>query len=91
MAASRFHLGWFLNFVPDAWNETWGAGGNPWDGRFYIEMAQALERACFDYVIIEDKLMVSDAYGGSMHADLKHGIAPKHDPAPLATLMAYCT
>ena len=35
--------------------------------------------------------MVSDAYGGSMHADLKHGIAPKHDPAPLATLMAYCT
>jgi FMN-dependent oxidoreductase (nitrilotriacetate monooxygenase family) len=91
LAASRFHLGWFLNFVPDAWNETWGSGGEPWDGRFYIEMAQALERACFDYVIIEDKLMVSDAYGGTMAADLKHGIAPKHDPAPLATLMAYCT
>lgn len=91
MAASRFQLGWFLNFVPDAWNETWGAGGDPWDGAFYIEMAQALERACFDYVIIEDKLMVSDAYGGTMAADLKHGIAPKHDPAPLATLMAYCT
>ena len=91
MAASRFHLGWFLNFVPDSWNETWGSDGNPWDGAFYIEMAQALERACFDYVILEDKLMVSDAYGGSMHADLKHGIAPKHDPAPLATLMAYCT
>jgi FMN-dependent oxidoreductase (nitrilotriacetate monooxygenase family) len=91
VAASRFHLGWFLNFVPDAWNETWGAGGNPWDGRFYIEMAQALERARFDYVIIEDKVMVSDAYGGTMAADLKHGIAPKHDPAPLATLMAYCT
>ncbi len=91
MAASRFHLGWFLNFVPDAWNETWGAGGDPWDGAFYIEMAQALERACFDYVIIEDKVMVSDAYGGTMAADLKHGIAPKHDPAPLATLMAYCT
>ena len=64
MPAARFHLGWFLNFVPDAWNETWGAGGEPWDGRFYLEMAQALERACFDYVIIEDKLMVSDAYGG---------------------------
>jgi FMN-dependent oxidoreductase (nitrilotriacetate monooxygenase family) len=91
VAASRFHLGWFLNFVPDAWNETWGSGGSPWDGRFYIEMAQALERACFDYVILEDKLMVSDAYGGTMEADLKHGVAPKHDPAPLATLMAYCT
>lgn len=91
MAAPRFHLGWFLNFVPDAWNETWGSGGEPWDGRFYIEMAQALERACFDYVILEDKVMVSDAYGGTMEADLKHGIAPKHDPAPLATLMAYCT
>jgi len=91
MAANRFHLGWFLNFVPDAWNETWGDGGLPWDGEFYIEMARDLERACFDYVILEDKLMVSDAYGGTMEMDLKHGITPKHDPAPLATLLAYCT
>jgi FMN-dependent oxidoreductase (nitrilotriacetate monooxygenase family) len=91
MAAERFHLAWFLNFVADEWNDTWGSDGEPWDGGFYIEMAQALERAGFDYLILEDKLMVSDAYGGTMAMDLKHGITPKHDPAQLATLLAYCT
>jgi FMN-dependent oxidoreductase (nitrilotriacetate monooxygenase family) len=87
----RFHLAWFLNFVPDAWNDTWGSDGEPWDGGFYIEVAQALERACFDYMILEDKSMVADAYGGTMEMDLKHGIAPKHDPAPLASLLSYTT
>ena len=32
------------------------AGGKPWNGKFYVEMAQALERACFDYIMFEDKL-----------------------------------
>jgi FMN-dependent oxidoreductase (nitrilotriacetate monooxygenase family) len=91
MPAKQFHLGWFLNFVADAWNDTWGSEGEPWTGEFYIEMARDLERAGFDYMILEDKLMVSDAYGSSMEFDLKHGIAPKHDPAPLATLLADCT
>lgn len=91
MSTQRFHLGWFCNFVADEWNGTWGSGGEFWTGDFYIEMARTLERACFDFMLLEDKLMVSDAFGGSMAADLKHGIAPKHDPAPLATLIAYCT
>jgi FMN-dependent oxidoreductase (nitrilotriacetate monooxygenase family) len=80
-----------LNFVADAWNDEWGSDGMPWTGDFYIEMARALERAAFDYLILEDKCHVSDAYGGTMEFELKHGIAPKHDPAPLATLMSYCT
>lgn len=92
MAADRFHLAWFLNFVADDWNGTWsGAGGNPWNGKFYIEIAQHLERACFDYVILEDKCHVSDVYGGTMEMELKHGVAPKHDPAPLSALLAYTT
>src|SRR3981189_629316 len=91
MAAERFHLAWFLNFVADSWNGQWGSGGMPWDGDFYVEVAKDLERAGFDYVVIEDKLMVSDAYGGSTESNLKHAIAPKHDPVPLATLMAYNT
>jgi FMN-dependent oxidoreductase (nitrilotriacetate monooxygenase family) len=80
-----------LNFVADEWNGNWGDGGADWDGRFYIEMAQDLERACFDFVILEDKLMVSTAFGGDMRADLKHGVTPKHDPVPLAVLMAQAT
>jgi FMN-dependent oxidoreductase (nitrilotriacetate monooxygenase family) len=92
MAAKPFHLGWFMNFTPDEWNDPFGAGGNPWTGDFYIEMAQALERACFDYIMIEDTLMVSDAYGGNFDVYLKHAMmAPKHDPSPLAALMSYAT
>jgi FMN-dependent oxidoreductase (nitrilotriacetate monooxygenase family) len=89
---NRFHLGWFLNFVVDAWNEQWGSGGTPWRGDFYVELAQAFERAKFDYLILEDKLMVSDAYGGTAEADLKHALfSPKHDPVPLVPLIARAT
>ena len=92
MAARPFHLAWFMNFTPDDWNTPLASGGMPWDGQFYIEMARNLERACFDYIMIEDTLMVSEAYGGSMDAYLKHAImAPKHDPAPLAAIMALST
>lgn len=89
--ARPFHLAWFLNFVADEWNGAWGDGGRDYSGDFYVEMAKDLERAKFDYVIIEDKLMVSTAYGGTMEADLKHGVNPKHDPVPLAVLMANAT
>ncbi len=85
----RFHLGWFTNFTPDEWNGPFSNGGSPWDGKFYVEMALALERAKFDFIMLEDKLSVSESYGASSEAYLKHalGMAPKHDPVPLATLI----
>jgi FMN-dependent oxidoreductase (nitrilotriacetate monooxygenase family) len=89
--AKQFHLAWFLNFIIDDWTGTWGDGARDWTGEFYVEMARDLERACFDYMILEDKLMVSTAYGGTMEADLKHGVNPKHDPVPLAVLISQAT
>ena len=66
----RFHLGWFANFCVDGWNEQWGStGGQDWSGSFYVELVQHLERAKFDYLLLEDKLMVSDAYGGASSAN----------------------
>src|SRR5438105_9737174 len=60
MAAARFHLAWFTNFAVDEWNlPLSSAGGEPWDGQFYVDFAKALERACFDYIMLEDTLMVS--------------------------------
>jgi FMN-dependent oxidoreductase (nitrilotriacetate monooxygenase family) len=92
MSARPFHLAWFMNFTPDEWREPFGNGGYPWDGRFYMEMAQTLERACFDYIMIEDKLMVPETYGGSRDFALKNAMmVPKHDPAPLATAMGMAT
>ncbi len=93
MASKKFHLGWFTNFTPDLWNEPFANGGQPWDGRFHVEFAQALERACFDYLMLEDKLAISQVYGGSSEVYLKHamGMVPKADPVPLATLIAGAT
>jgi FMN-dependent oxidoreductase (nitrilotriacetate monooxygenase family) len=54
----------------------------------YIDLAQSLERAGFDYILIEDTAMVEDTYGGSMETTLKYGFhAPKNDPLPLIPLM----
>ena len=87
-----FHLGWFMNFTPGEWDHPMAAGGAPWDGKFYVDMALALERACFDYIMIEDTLMVSETYGGSAEAGLKHAqMVPKHDPSPLAALIGAAT
>jgi hypothetical protein len=52
MAGKRLHLGWFMNFTPGEWDHPLATGGSHWDGRFYVDMAQALERACFDYIMI---------------------------------------
>ncbi|GAA0623235.1 NtaA/DmoA family FMN-dependent monooxygenase [Kutzneria viridogrisea] len=52
----------------------------------------ALERACFDFVVVEDKLMVPESYGGSRQAALSQAmIVPKHDPVPLAVSMGLAT
>src|SRR5208282_6766455 len=84
-----FHLGWFTNFTQGDWTNPVSQGTGNWDGKFFVEIAQAMERACFDYIMLEDTLMVSEAYGGSAEVTLKHALlAPKHDPAPLATLIA---
>jgi long-chain alkane monooxygenase len=89
----KFHLSWFTNFSPDEWNATFASGGGkPWDGKFYIEFAQALERACFDYIMLEDTLMLSEAYGHNTQRLLARGItAPKGDPVPLAAVIAAAT
>jgi FMN-dependent oxidoreductase (nitrilotriacetate monooxygenase family) len=89
MTRRKFHLAWFTNFVVDEWLEPFSAGGgSPWSGEFFVEFAKALERACFDYIMFEDTLMLSEAYGGSTDHYLKGAImAPKHDPAPLAAIV----
>jgi FMN-dependent oxidoreductase (nitrilotriacetate monooxygenase family) len=87
-----FHLGWFMNFTPDEWRTPFGNGGLPWDGKFYVEMARTLERACFDYIMIEDKLMVPQSYGGTPDLALRNAMmVPKHDPVPLAVAMGTAT
>ncbi|WP_179470729.1 NtaA/DmoA family FMN-dependent monooxygenase [Mycolicibacterium vinylchloridicum] len=92
--AKKFHLGWFMNFIPPEWDTAWASPDVArWpNGRFHVDMARAMERACFDFMMIEDTVMVADAYGGTMEGSLKNSVfAPKHDPVPLAVLVAAMT
>jgi long-chain alkane monooxygenase len=87
-----FHLAWFTNFTAGSWDTTFSHGGSPWDGKFYVEFAQAMERACFDYLILEDTLMVSEAWAGTSEMSLTQALqVPKHDPIPLAAMIAAAT
>jgi len=90
--AKPFHLAWFMSFSAGDWEGAFSSGGQPWDGRYYIDLARQMELACLDFIMIEDTLHVSDVYGGSAAATLGNGMyAPKHDPAPLAALMGAAT
>jgi long-chain alkane monooxygenase len=90
----RMTLGWFVNFMPTAWTGPW-AGPQPdsWtDGRFYLDMAQALERSAIDFVMLEDSSMVPENYGGSMEAEFRATTkSPKQDPVQLAAAIAGVT
>jgi len=90
-----FHLGWFLQGSSvQAWGEPWtGAIGRDWRvPELFCDIARALERACFDYVLIEDSSYVGESYGGSREIYLANGLAvPRQDPSVIATLMAAAT
>lgn len=93
-----FHLGFFLGTGYGI--QAWKANGDhgPWVGSnvtdwmkpdLYVDLARSLERAGFDYILIEDTSMVEDTFGGTMEATLRHGrFAPKNDPMPLVPLIA---
>jgi alkanesulfonate monooxygenase SsuD/methylene tetrahydromethanopterin reductase-like flavin-dependent oxidoreductase (luciferase family) len=79
-------------FYPGDWLNPVSQGTGAWDGKFFIEMAQAMERARFDYIMLEDTLMVPEADGGTSAATLKYALqVPKHDPMPLAAMIASAT
>jgi len=96
-----FHLAWFLGdgfgihpwhggTRSDSWN---GSNGVDWmKPDIYVDMTASLERAGFDYILIEDTTSVEDTFGGSMEVTLRRNfMAPKNDPLPLVPLMAQTT
>jgi FMN-dependent oxidoreductase (nitrilotriacetate monooxygenase family) len=95
MGADMFHLGWFFEGAsPQAWGQPFtGAIGRDWmRPDFSVDVARALERARFDYVLIEDSSYVADAFGGTMDIYLRNAIAtPRQDPAVVANLMLQAT
>jgi len=93
-----FQLGWFGNLTAPEWAPSPTAPAleddarNWMDGRFYVDQARALERAGFDFLMLEDSLMVPDMYRGDSEIALKHArYAPKLDPVVAASMLAYAT
>ncbi|HWJ75455.1 MAG TPA: NtaA/DmoA family FMN-dependent monooxygenase [Kaistia sp.] len=96
MPRKPFHLGWFLgnSFGVHGWNDPWGGTtARDWaNPSLQIDLARAIERACFDMVLLEDSSFVPDNYGSSMDFYLKRAMrAPKNDPLPLVPLMTQAT
>jgi long-chain alkane monooxygenase len=91
-----FHLGWFLgnSFGVHGWNQAWG-GAAPRDWHkpdLQLDLARALERACFDFLLLEDSVFVPDTYGDSTEFYLARALrAPKNDPMPLVPLLTQAT
>lgn len=95
MRAKKFHLGWFMNgYRVHGWRDQW-IGTHKSEGMlpdFYVDMARSLERACFDYFIIEDSSFVPDAWQGKHDFYLENAYAvPKFDPSVLASILTQNT
>jgi FMN-dependent oxidoreductase (nitrilotriacetate monooxygenase family) len=96
MAKRQFHLAWFLSqgYGPKTWRSGWpGSDVSRWMlPDLFIDLAQGMERACFDYMIIEDSSNVPYTYKGSHDTYLKYAAStPKLDPAVLVPYLAQAT
>ncbi len=95
MRSNAFHLAWFLQ---GSSIQAWGA---PWTGNIsedwmsadmFLDLARAIERACFDYMLLEDSIYIGETYGGTRDFYLKKGLSvPRQEPTVVATLMAAAT
>jgi FMN-dependent oxidoreductase (nitrilotriacetate monooxygenase family) len=90
------HLGWFVGrgYSVHAWNQPWsGSIGSDWtSGDLLLDLGRAMDRACFDYLLIEDGSFVPDAYRGSAEWYLRNAATvPKLDPIPLVPLLGQAT
>jgi FMN-dependent oxidoreductase (nitrilotriacetate monooxygenase family) len=90
-----FHLAWFLQgSSAQAWGEEWTGhiSANWMVPELFTDLARTLERACFDYVLIEDSSYIGESYGGSAAIYLENAIAvPRQDPSIIAALMTQKT
>ncbi|MDF2810959.1 MAG: NtaA/DmoA family FMN-dependent monooxygenase [Microvirga sp.] len=93
--AAPFHMAWFLQgSSAQAWGEPWtGNIGTEWmSADLFVDLARSIERACFDYLLIEDSIFIGENWQNSRDIFLKNGICvPRQEPSVVATLLAAAT
>ncbi len=68
MAADPFHLAWFLQGSSiQAWGEQWSGNiSEEWmSADMFLDLARSIERACFDYLLIEDSIYIGQNWEDS--------------------------
>lgn len=95
MSAKRFHLAWFLQGSSiQAWGADWtGNISDDWmSADLFLDLARAMERACMDYLLIEDSIYIGQNWKNSREIFLKNGMCvPRQEPSVVASLMAAAT
>jgi FMN-dependent oxidoreductase (nitrilotriacetate monooxygenase family) len=96
MSGKPFHLAWFVSkgYGPKAWRMPWG-GPDPasWvKPDLFVTLSQQLERACFDYVMIEDSSNIPYTYRNAHDTYVRYAVdSPKLDPSVLAPFLIQAT
>lgn len=95
MSANPFHLAWFLQGSSiQAWGEQWSGNiSEEWmSAEMFLDLARSIERACFDYLLIEDSIYIGQNWENSRDMFLKNGMSvPRQEPSVVAALMAAAT
>lgn len=89
-----FRLAWFVNygFGQYGWNGRWSGNVAQDVARpdLFIQGAQMLENAGFDYMMLEDASVLPDIFEGSFAYSARRGTI-RQDPMPLVPLLARAT
>lgn len=89
------HLGWFLTteFGVYGWQQQWSGNSARDIGRpdLFVDAARSLERAGFDYLMLEDSSVLPGVFRGTYERSVRTGTAIRFDPMPLVPLMAATT
>jgi len=95
MTARPFHLAWFLQGSSiQAWGEQWtGNISEEWmSADMFLDLARSIERACFDYLLLEDSIYIGQNWQNSRDIFLKNGMSvPRQEPTVIASLMMAAT
>lgn len=95
MAAKPFHLAWFLQGSSiQAWGEQWSGNiSEDWmSADMFLDLARSIERACFDYLLLEDSIYIGQNWENSRDIFLKNGMSvPRQEPSVIASLMMAAT
>src|ERR1700710_1323420 len=95
MSADHFHLAWFLQGSSiQAWGEPWtGNISEEWgSAELFLDLARNIERAGFDYLLLEDSIYIGQNWQNKRDIFLENGMSvPRQEPTVVASLMAAVT